>query len=151
MKKQEVTTVKGLRAEQVVCNFLKMRGWKIVRHNWRPQLQGAGQVDILAENPAESQAAVYLFEVKFRRNSVEDNFPLSSKQLHRLYKAAYFWNQLYTKKLIRNLYLVLVEQKNKYSQADAANSQTVCCGVSGIKFFYTDYQLSFFSFRAILD
>ena len=47
MKKQEVTTVKGLRAEQVVCNFLKMRGWKIVRHNWRPQLQGAGQVDIL--------------------------------------------------------------------------------------------------------
>ncbi len=69
---------KGLRAEKIVMIWLRLKGWRIVQHNYQSPL---GQIDIIAQKK-QCLAAI---EVKRRNNLKED--PVSFKQKQRLYRS----------------------------------------------------------------
>ncbi len=139
-------SIDGFQAEHLFLEWLAKHGWQLVIYNWRSNRSGAGQVDVIAKGKK-----VALFEVKYRSCQTELNWPLTMRQLRRLYRASLVWNASYLYCQISELYLVLMRPIGNLSVKELEEKLNQAISLKHINVRWGDYLIQFFSFRDILD
>ncbi|KXB38779.1 YraN family protein [Amygdalobacter nucleatus] len=139
-------SIDGFQAEHLFLEWLAKHGWQLVIYNWRSNRSGAGQVDVIAKGKK-----VALFEVKYRSCQTELNWPLTMRQLRRLYRASLVWNASYPYCQISELYLVLMRPIGNLSVKELEEKLNQAISLKHINVRWGDYLIQFFSFRDILD
>lgn len=147
MIKQEIEQVAstnvGISAENFFREWLELRSWHILAYNWRPKLKGAGQVDVIA-----SKEQIVLFEIKYRNYINELYWPLSRRQLLRLYKASCVWNLQNQQVKITEHCLALICPNNEHN---IRNYLALDKHIYSYSTSYKGYLIKLLRFNDILD
>lgn len=136
----------GSWAEDFFLAWLEVHNWQILAYNWRCQIEGAGQVDVIAK-----KQHVALFEVKYRSCQSDLNWPLSKKQILRLYRASTVWNEKQPQLKINKHYLVLIRPLMTDDDFSRAKTSKLNCALPSIATVTQSHLLQFFKFSDILD
>lgn len=88
-KSKKTDYQKGIYGEKIVIFWLRLKGWRIIEHDYKSPL---GQIDIIAQKK-QHMAAI---EVKLRQNLDDD--PVSPKQKQRISQSFSHYIQKYQPK-----------------------------------------------------
>lgn len=140
---QVVSKNVGISAECFFREWLEYRSWHILAYNWQPKLKGAGQVDVIA-----GKEQIVLFEIKYRNYISELYWPLSRRQLLRLYKASYVWNLQNQQTKISEHCLALICPNNNHN---IRNCLALGRHIYSYSTSYKGYLIKLIRFNDILD
>lgn len=134
----------GISAEHLFLEWLKTHKWCILAYNWRPKLKGAGQVDVIAKK----EQVVVLFEIKFRDCIDDIYWPLSKRQILRLYRASSVWNLQRSTHRITECCLALIFPIN---EQNIRNGLAIDRHISNYSTSFKGYLIKLLRFNDILD